>query len=481
MHNGNFFMVMSTIRHIIILFFVFSVAVSANLTVRTDVCVFQYNDTLNLLELYYSFPSNSLQFETNDELKTARVGFGVAIIEDGMVVDSAEWVQEISYKLTDNIEASDLIGIRILPVRRGNFELKFIVVDMLNRDNRFIRSIEIKSPEYHTSKLTVSDLQIAAIIEQEATATSKWSESFKKNSLYVVPNPGTDVIGSSPVLYSYLEIYNAQRTSPDGLKVVYTVLDAARREVFSVPRAKRSFSDAMVEHIALPVDALSSGVYYLRVTVQSSSNPYEDSVSVTKKIYVTNYEIPPQQIEEYYESLSFEQSEFATMNEEKVAVFYEQIKPISTEYERGVWDKCETLGARQRFLYTFWEDRNTDTTKSFNPALEEFRDKINYANRNFKYGLNEDGWRTDRGKIYVKYGKPTQVLRYTAKGEQPAYEVWNYDEMQGGIEFVFIDFRNNGMFRFVHSTALGEMSNPNWFEQYIEKQDPDPNFRYFKR
>lgn len=472
---------MRYLRQIFFLLLFFNVAAYANLTVRTDVGIFQLNDTLNLLELYYSLPSNLLQFETNAELKTARVGFGMAVIEDGIVVDSAEWVQEISYKAGDNIEASDLIGIRILPVRKGVFELKFIVVDMLNRENRFIRSIDVNSPEYSISKLALSDLQIASIIEHEEQASSKWNESFKKNSLYVVPNPGADVIGTSPVLYSYLEIYNAKKIAPDGLKVIYTVLDAARREVFSVPRAKKSFSDAMVEYISLPIDALPSGVYYLRIKVQSVSNPLIDSISVTKKIYVTNYEIPPEQIEQFYESLSFEQSEFATMNEEKVAIFYEQIKPISTEYERGVWEKCETLSARQKFLYTFWEDRKTDTTKSYNAALEEFRDKINYANRNFKYGLNEDGWRTDRGKIYVKYGKPTQVLRYTAKGEQPAYEVWKYDEMQGGIEFVFIDFRNNGMFRFVHSTALGEMSNPNWFEQYIEKQDPDPNFKYFKR
>lgn len=460
-------------------FVILTYSAFGGLPVKVDYSVFKMNDSLNIVEVYYSFPDNCLRYNIDGDLKKGLIGFAIGIIKSDVIIDSVQWIQEINIPVKDKDYVSDLVGIKTLTIPKGDLQLKFIALDMLDKAARMKRTFDLVSPDFPVNKLSVSDLQIASIIEPEDKATQKWNKSFKKNRLYLVPNPGRDILGTEPKIYSYFEIYNAKTNEPDGLNITYTVENAGHREVFSLPRQKKSYSDAMVEYIAIPVDALPTGVYYFIVDIQPADGKGE-TLNVSKKIYVSNYEIPPKAIDEFYENMAFEQSEFATLSEKNVETLYDQIKFLATDFENEVWDECQTLGAKQRFLFTYWSARNTDTTKPYNVALEEFRKKIDYTNKHFKYGLMKEGWRTDRGRVYIKYGPATRIERFVQEGNRPAYEKWFYDEIQGGVEFVFIDFRSNGYYRLVHSSAEGEMYNYNWYEQYIEKQDPDANFEYQK-
>lgn len=452
----------------------------AELPVKVDFAVFKFNDSLNLIEVYYSFPDNCLIYNKGNEINKGAIGFAIGILNNKVLIDSAQWVQEVNIPVKEKEYVSDLVGLKTMLVPKGMYKLKFIAVDMLNKNNRFKKTFDLNSYIFPDDKLCASDLQIASIIERQDRATQKWNQSFKKNSLFVVPEPGRDIVGSSPKIYSYLEIYNAKKLHPQGLKITYSVYNAAHKNVFSISRNKKSYSNAMVEYISIPVDALPTGVYYYTVEIESATNKSME-ITITKKMYVSNYEIPPSNETEFYESKDFEQSEFATLSEKQVETQYDQIKFLATDYEQEVWNKCETLGAKQRFLFTFWTSRNKDTTLPYNQALEDFRSRVRYANKHFKYGLMKEGWRTPRGRVYLKYGNPTRIERFVQEGEKPAYEKWYYDELQGGVHFVFIDFRSNGYYQLVHSTAEGEMYNYNWYEQYILKQDPDANFQYQKQ
>ena len=465
-----------------ILTVLFAVTTSfAELPVKVDFAVFNFNDSLNLLEVYYSFPDNCLEYKQTDKFKKSVIGFAIGVMKDTSIIDSTQWIQEVNIPLKNKDYVSDLVGIKTLLIPKQKLKIKFVALDMITRQNSFRRTFNI-SPKFFPSKeISISDIQIASMIEHKDKASQKWNKAFLKNSLYVVPDPGRSIIGSSPKIFSYFEIYNAKKYAPQGLLIKYTINNAAQKEVFSISRKKKSFSDAMVEYISIPVDALPTGVYYFVVTVKpKNDNDKAKIISSTKKIYMVNYEVPPENIAEFYENKSFEQSEFATLTPEKVKTFYDKIKFLATDYEKEVWGKCETVGAKRRFLFTFWSARNSDTTLPYNKALEEFRERIRYTNKHFKYGLMKEGWRTPRGRVYIKYGPPTRIERFVQEGEKPAYEKWFYDEYEGGVMFVFIDFRANGYYQLVHSSAQGEMYNDNWYEQYILKQDPDANFKYQK-
>jgi hypothetical protein len=78
----------------------------------------------------------------------------------------------------------------------------------------------------------------------------------------------------------------------------------------------------------------------------------------------------------FVESQSFEQSEFATMNQEQIETEFRQIQYIIEEYEKELYNATETLEAKQKFLYRFWNSRNPDTTQVVNAVREEYRERI---------------------------------------------------------------------------------------------------------
>jgi hypothetical protein len=72
--------------------------------------------------------------------------------------------------------------------------------------------------------------------------------------------------------------------------------------------------------------------------------------------------------------------------------------------------------------------------------MDEYYLRVEYANENFS--TNRDGWETDRGRIYVLYGEPTDIERHPFEINSKPYEVWYYDHLNR--RFVFVDYTGFG-------------------------------------
>ena len=125
-------------------------------------------------------------------------------------------------------------------------------------------------------------------------------------------------------------------------------------------------------------------------------------------------------------------------------------------------------------LFRFWCNRDTDTNTVFNEALFKYRELINFANRFFSFSKTQ-GWQTDRGRILLKYGLPTEREQHPFDSETRAYESWFYSEIQGGVYFHFVDMTGYGKYELVHSTAQFEQQYENWYNEYVLKQRSDYN------
>lgn len=90
---------------------------------------------------------------------------------------------------------------------------------------------------------------------------------------------------------------------------------------------------------------------------------------------------------------------------------------------------------RPRAWDAFWKKRDPSPATELNESKVEFLRRLNYANAEFGAGL--PGWRTDRGRIYIRYGEPEQIERYPYRLEGPPMEIWHYERL--GRTFVFLD------------------------------------------
>ncbi len=97
----------------------------------------------------------------------------------------------------------------------------------------------------------------------------------------------------------------------------------------------------------------------------------------------------------------------------------------------------------------FWEGKDPMFLTPENERLLEHYGRVAYANLRFSVPrLNIEGWKTDRGKIYIRYGRPRYIAEYGKSMEFNAIyspqQIWGYD----GFQISFTDEFWNGNFRF---------------------------------
>ena len=134
---------------------------------------------------------------------------------------------------------------------------------------------------------------------------------------------------------------------------------------------------------------------------------------------------------------------------------------IITDEERKAFKKLATDDERERFIEEFWRRRDPDPDTDENEFKEEYYERIAYANEHFASGI--PGWKSDRGRIWIMYGKPDERETHPSGGsyERPSYEGggntstypfenWFYRYLPGvgsGVEIEFVDPTGSGEYR----------------------------------
>lgn len=150
----------------------------------------------------------------------------------------------------------------------------------------------------------------------------------------------------------------------------------------------------------------------------------------------------------------------------------EEVVPyIITDAEREVFISLPTEVDRGKFIESFWKNRDPDPQTPENEFKIDYYNRVALANKFFGYS-GIQGWRTDRGKIYIMLGPPSEIQREMSP-TQTTYsafhgpkEVWNYwglpnPKLPYNMEFVFVDKFGSGNYVLENSLRLTEMgSNP---------------------
>lgn len=95
----------------------------------------------------------------------------------------------------------------------------------------------------------------------------------------------------------------------------------------------------------------------------------------------------------------------------------------------------------------FWHERDPDPATPENEALEEHWRRVLYATKNF--ATSEPGWRSDRGKVYIRHGEPDEVEIRSDPYVQGEYLIWRY--FDDNLTFVFFDRFGLGEYRLTNS------------------------------
>ena len=122
------------------------------------------------------------------------------------------------------------------------------------------------------------------------------------------------------------------------------------------------------------------------------------------------------------------------------------IETVRYVMDRSLWKHLRTqpVEEQKKILETFWKERDPNPDTDENELEEEYYRRVSFTNQNFApWGGQLDGWETDRGRVYIIFGPPSDVDNpSTATGESSAYEIWYYRNLQK--RFVFLDKYGEG-------------------------------------
>lgn len=435
-----------------------------------DSSLYRYNNDSTIVEIYYSFLDSNLSYtKIQKDIVEAKVNFSVSItnVLNKQIILQDSWDYPIQKNESDSNTLFSFLGVRRLILPQGEYIAEITATDNQIKKVQCKDTIILKVITFpFTSKPQISGILMANIIENVNNLTFTWDEMFRKDNLYILPNPSLEYQSNKPDLQFYFEVYNFDTTKPQNIAV--SILDANKREMLKSYVKLQSRNQSFGKNLTIPLDLLPTGVYYLIVELLSENNNSLDVSS--KKFYYLNDQQKPMLSIYFTEDQIFEQSEFVTMDEKTLNDEYRRARIVGTNEEMKQWQNLIDLKAKQRFLFRFWRDRDSDPTTVANETKILFDEKVKYANTYFAITKDKEGWNTDRGRILLKYGEPTMISNKEEVGLRKAYQTWQYDEIQGGVEFVFVDQIGTGHYILVHSTAKGEIYNPYWYDQYILKK-----------
>ena len=148
-------------------------------------------------------------------------------------------------------------------------------------------------------------------------------------------------------------------------------------------------------------------------------------------------------------SREFEMDESRVDLEDSYDEILKMLELITSSYETEELRMAETLEERKEAWDRFWEARDPDPATLQNEALMEFFRRVRHANEYFSDF--DDGWKSDRGRVYIVYGPPDEIENRPMSVNSAPYEVWYYYD--SGRVFVFVDRMGFGRYELVGPMA----------------------------
>ena len=420
-----------------------------------DYATFYGDENTGIVEVYINVPRTLFTFVENEGIYESNIFFRVALIQNDSIVAFDEWhVRDKKYSEdNDSIKNQKIPEISVLQAKPGLYKLTIYTFD-LNSEEKYKKSMDIELYDYSIESLKISDVQLGL----QMGKTDKKNKFSKYFGFDILPNASRIFTEGHLTIFPFCEIYNMEfkEGETNTYQVKYSVYGLNGKEVKvlkEIVKKKPGASAVEVDHNGMDISDIGSGSYIFHVEVcdiQTGKTAIKG-----KKFYIirTNegeYLTSEKDLQEYYNELT----------EKELDEKFGPLAYIATNLEKVQYKKSDVVGKRN-ILNNFWKTRDPNVDTKANESYVKFVRLFQKAESAFKNGFRK-GWRSDRGRILIKYGEPDEIERHPSSIDKKPYNIWYYNEIEGGVQFIFVDKTGFGDMELVHSTARNEMQNPDW-------------------
>lgn len=427
-------------------------------------------DTLVLIEFPFILERSQFEFfrpDSTDSNWYGRVFAQVRLLNtDGKAFDSSQSYFSIRADSPDEARSNELkvfhsLGLLVSP---GMFSARLTVIDVVSKNeaNVFYDKIIITLPpkdRLHIGAVCMA-YEIRYVGESELTSHDR----LVKNGLKILVNPYRIFTQQDSALSFYAELYNLDY-SPRGEsrhQLNFVFLDDTGEVVrdYGLNTRLNPGSSAIVVEV-FDISGWPAGKYTIRLIATDLAVHISDTVSL-------GFQITGAMTTAFYNKSMF--SEVDAYDTLSFQTKLNLVKYMLTPPERISLYSLSDSG-KIRYLEQFWQDHDETPSTRENETRLEYISRYTYANERFSTNATRsDGWRTDRGRIYITQGYADRIKEVDVPALTNPFHVWFYFGIDEGVIYVFEDDRNAFQFRLVHSNADGEVFNQAW-NQTIKDQE----------
>jgi len=385
-----------------------------------DLARFRADDAdLVRLDLYYQVFNAGLKFTEKEGEWLAKYKVEVFIEDqkgESIASESKERQVRVSAESRAKSKTDHRTGQFSFDLQPGKFVIKFSLRD-LSSSQVINRRIETKLDRFDSRKPELSDVEFLQAVHQATDS----GDVFRKGNLQAIPSVNRVFGGSddSRLLY-YIEIYRG--SDSDQSIIVESRLRHRSKGMVYRDTLHVGFTGTVERQLRdISLTELPPGEYEMELFLRGRRN---------KKLVHQRYNF----------ELLWTLDALVKFDWKKAI---DQLSYIAGPGELHEIKKLESIEERKRAFAEFWRERDPTAGTYQNEAKHEFYRRVRVTNQRFSI-LRREGWRTDRGRIYIQYGEPDEIDDVPYSPSAFPYQIWHYYMSGRYKRFTFVDERMDG-------------------------------------
>lgn len=367
---------------------------------------------------------------------------------------------------------SDLLHQEFFDIAPGSYDLVIELRDLNTSDTTVTRFQGPLAVGALPSGISLSDILFAERIEPAG------QDAASKYGYQVVPLLSDYLPSSISTLAFYAELYGTEdHFGKDSAYVLTQQIESfEKRTVFGVYKQTQRMKSRPVEPVFARFDIaqLPSGNYLAAIEVRDRRGELvarkEQFFQRNNKV-AFNYDLQALANMDISTTFAGAYSDIDTLAEH-----INSLRPIADPLERKIIDdqwKARDPDQMRRFFYSFWSNRSTDPEA----AWRAYRAEVIKANQLFGCRLQE-GYETDRGYVYLKYGPPNTMMDRLQEMDAYPYSIWHYYRAGKYTNRRFVFYQPDlvtSCLVLLNSEVPGEVQNPRWNQILHSRNVAAPN------
>lgn len=406
----------------------------------------------NYIEIYFQFAASSVKY------KGVEGGLQGDLAIQLDVTDGIKTVTSDAYRLQsplmkDSI-VEDFFDLKRFALTPGKYILNIELSDINTENSPLKASVPVQIDDL-SNAISISDIEVA-----EFAFKGDENSVFFKSGINIIPRLSTFYPTELSVIPVYLEIYNTNQLEDTvcGLKQSLVNMETGAEVPEFTVFSRHTTSSVLPILRKVDINTLPTGKYALNYTLLSRSL---SELSTQQYVFERSNDLDiPWTVENMVIDPAFQ----ASITDDSVAYYLESLIPIAKPAEiKNIISvlKLKDREQERRHIQAFW--LKTAPNSAYDSWLK-YKEQVQLVERLYSNNFQE-GFETDRGRVYLQYGAPTNIVqRETSPTEYP-YEIWQYNKIGkfSNKRFVFYnpDLVNNA-YRLLHSDMIGELKNPSW-------------------